>query len=103
MLHLPHISAAHAGNGCIMTTKPKAYKHDYLFLRPGSQNWHIRLQYPGKRIEKSLGTPDRREAAIIAAPMIDEHRLKLLALRPHIWRQWVTVMEPGREHVAEDG
>ena len=35
-------------------------KIDYLFLRNGSRNWHIKLQSAGgERIEKSLGTPDR--------------------------------------------
>ena len=42
-------------------------KRDYLFLRPGSQNWHVKLQTPGNRVEKSLGTPDRREAEIAAS------------------------------------
>lgn len=31
-------------------------KTDYLFLRPESRNWHVKLQSPGERIEKSLGT-----------------------------------------------
>ena len=49
-------------------------KRDYLFLRPGSQHWHVKLQTPGNRVEKSLGTPDRREAEIAALPLIAQHR-----------------------------
>jgi hypothetical protein len=48
-------------------------KTDYLFLRAGSRNWHIKLQSPDKRVEKSLGTTHRREAEILASPMIAEH------------------------------
>jgi hypothetical protein len=40
----------------------------YLFLRPGSRNWHLKLQSPAGRIEKSLRTPDRVEAEILALP-----------------------------------
>jgi hypothetical protein len=48
-------------------------KTDYLFLRPGPRNWHIRLQTPGKRTEKSLGTSDRVQAELLALPLIAEH------------------------------
>jgi hypothetical protein len=38
-------------------------KIDYLFLRNGSRNWHVKLQSPGgERVEKSLGTSDRAQA-----------------------------------------
>lgn len=66
----------------------------YLFQRKGSQNWYLRLQYPtadmreaverliGRlvpaKIEKSLGTPDRRQAEVIAGPEILEHKRFLL-------------------------
>jgi integrase len=76
-------------------------KRDYLFLRPGSQNWHIKLQSPGRRIEKSLGTPDRRQAEVLALPLIAEHKAALLAKRPQ--PTWAYDYEPGREHVAPDG
>jgi hypothetical protein len=49
-------------------------KTDYMFLRPGSRNWHIKLQSPTGRIEKSLGTPDRVQAEILALPTIAEHK-----------------------------
>ena len=42
-------------------------KTDYLFQRPDSRMWHIRLQ--GKpRQEYSLRTPDRVQAEILALP-----------------------------------
>src|SRR5713226_6628085 len=78
-------------------------KADYLFLRPGSQNWHVKLQFPGHRVEKSLGTPDQREAEVLALPYIAEHKAKLLAARPRIESTWQHQYEPGREHVGPDG
>ena len=56
-------------------------KRDYLFLRPDSQNWHVRLQSPGGRIEKSLGTPDRAQAEILSLPYIQQHKMRLLEAR----------------------
>jgi len=73
---------------------------DYLFQRPGSRNWHIKLQSPTGRIEKSLRTSDRVQAEILALPMIAEHKAKLLAARPHL--QTVRKLEPG-EHAGPDG
>jgi integrase len=78
-------------------------KTDYLFQRPGSQNWHIKLQFPGHRVEKSLRTPDRRQAEVLALHMVAEHKAKLLAARPHIEATWQHQYEPGREHVGTDG
>jgi integrase len=83
-------------------------KTSYLMRRKGSQNWRIRLQYPGEPVfEKSLRTRDQREAEIIAlrdyGEKIAEHKAALLVRRPHVFHNWMTVMEPGREHVAEDG
>ena len=79
---------------------------DYLFQRSGSQNWYVRLQYPGGQyqpIEKSLRTPDRRQAEIIASPLIAEHKARLLAARPTLTTTWVPQYEPGREHVGPEG
>jgi hypothetical protein len=73
---------------------------DYLFQRPGSRNWHIKLQSPTGRIEKSLRTSDRVQAEILALPMIAEHKAKLLAARPHL--QTVRKLEPG-EHAGPEG
>jgi len=78
-------------------------KTDYLFQRPGSRNWHIKLQSPTGRIEKSLRTSDRVQAEILALPMIAEHKAKLLAARPRIETSWAHQYEPGREHVGADG
>ena len=76
---------------------------DYLFLRPGSRNWHVKLQSPTGRVERSLGTPDRVQAEILALPMIAEHKAKLLQARPRIEATWRHDFEPGREHVNPDG
>jgi integrase len=77
-------------------------KTDYLFLRPGSRNWHIRLQAPCKRTEKSLGTPDRVQAELLALPLIAEHKAALLAARPRLEAAWVPKYPPGL-HVGPDG
>ncbi|MFK5596855.1 tyrosine recombinase XerC [Methylobacterium sp. HMF5984] len=56
-------------------------KADYLYQRPGSQNWWLRLQYPvamgRQKVQKSLGTADRHEAEIIALPMVQQHKRDL--------------------------
>src|SRR6266404_5325680 len=77
-------------------------KRDYLFRRPGSQNWWIKLQAPSN-IEKSLGTPDRAQADVMALPMIGEHKRRLLEARPGIQVAWRHRFTPGQEHVTEDG
>jgi integrase len=76
---------------------------DYLFLRPGSRNWHVKLQSPTGRVERSLGTPDRVQAEILALPMIAEHRVKLLEARPRLETTWQHAYEPDREHIGLDG
>ena len=76
---------------------------DYLFLRPGSRNWHVKLQSPTGRVERSLGTPDRVQAEILALPMIAEHKIKLLEARPRLETTWRHKYEPGREHTSPDG
>ncbi len=78
-------------------------KISYLFLRPDSQNWHVRLQSPTGRIEKSLGTPDRAQAEILALPYIQEHKTKLLEARPGVQVAWRHRFLPGQEHVMPDG
>ena len=77
-------------------------ERDYLFQRAGSRNWHIRLQ-GDPRIERSLGTSDRRQAEIIALPMIAQHRAKVLARQPRFVTGWWHEYEPGRKHVVPDG
>jgi integrase len=79
-------------------------KRDYIFQRPGSSNWYVKLRSPGeKRKEVSLGTSDRAQAEIIALPMVVEHKKRLLAARPRVERTWQCRLEPGREHNAPDG
>src|SRR3954465_9354938 len=68
---------------------PMPRRGEYLFRRKGSQNWWLRLQYPEavaaevgrKKLERSLGTPDRIEAEVLAGPEIVEHKKLLLLYR----------------------
>jgi integrase len=76
---------------------------DYLFRRDGSTNFWIKLRSGGKRIERSLGTPDKLEAERVAATMIGEHKARLLAGRPRVVPFWKHELEPGREHAGPDG
>ena len=79
-------------------------KIDYLFLRGGSRNWQIKLQYPGgERVEKSLGTPDRAQAEILALPYIQDHKMRLLEARPGVQVTWRHRFAPGQEHITPDG
>ena len=75
----------------------------YLFQRDGSDKWWIKVRSAGKRVEKSLNTSDRREAEILAMPLIAEHKQNLLAARPRIEPTWKHEYVPGREHVGPDG
>ena len=76
-------------------------KIDYLFLRKGSRNWQLKLQSP--RIEKSLGTPDRARAEILALPYIQDHKVRLFEARPGIQVTWLHRFTPGQEHITPDG
>src|SRR2546421_10064437 len=79
-------------------------KTDYLFLRDGSRNWQIKLQYPGgERLETSLGTSDRAQAEVLALPYIQEHKMRLLEARPGIQVTWQHRFAPGQEHITPDG
>ena len=80
----------------------KRRERDYLFLRPGSRNWHIRFQGE-ERTERSLGVSDRRQAEIIALPMIAAHRAKVLARQPRFVTGWWHELEPGQKHIGPDG
>jgi integrase len=88
----------HNGMFCTMIKR----KRDYLFRRPGSQNWWIKLQAPSN-VEKSLGTPDRAQAEILALPMIAEHKAKLLEAQPRFHLGWRHRYAPGQEHVTPEG
>jgi len=75
-------------------------KIDYLFKRPNSQFWRVRLQLNGKSIERTLKTTDRAQAEIIALPLIAEHKARVLASRPR-WSETVK-HQPGL-HTLDDG
>ncbi|MGC2332429.1 MAG: tyrosine-type recombinase/integrase [Candidatus Acidiferrales bacterium] len=81
----------------------RARHGSYLFQRPGSSNWWIRLRSPGRTIAESLRTSDRREAEIAAGPKITTHKAALLAARPRFEVGWWHEYEPGREHTSPDG
>jgi integrase len=81
----------------------RARHGSYIFQRPGSSNWYVKLRSPGKRVERSLGTPDKLLAERRAGPMVTAHKDALLAARPRIETAWQHRLEPGREHVGPDG
>ena len=70
-------------------------KRDYLFKRRGSENFWIKLRSPAGRVERSLGTSDRREAEVLALPLIAQHKAALLAARPRQETKWDPVLAPG--------
>lgn len=72
----------------------RARHGSYLFQRPGSDNFWIKLRSPAGRVERSLGTSDRRQAEILALPMIAEHKAALLAARPRLETTWHPQYEP---------
>jgi integrase len=55
----------------------------YLYKRPESANWWIRLKAadPAHRVNRSLGTPDKREAELRAIPYLTAHR-EYMAQKP---------------------
>jgi integrase len=79
----------------------RARRGTYLFRRDGSTNWWIRLRSGNQRIEKSLRTSNRREAEILAAPMVAAHKTALLAARPRLEMSPYT-LDPG-EYTGPDG
>lgn len=75
----------------------------YLYQRPGTRNWWIKLRSPGKTVAQSLGTSDKREADLLKLPLIAAHKAALEAARPRIETTWRHDYAPGREHVGADG
>jgi integrase len=73
----------------------RARHGSYLFQRPGSENWYVKLRSPGKRVEVSLGTSDRRQAEVLALPKITDHKAALLAARPRVATTWEREYKPG--------
>jgi hypothetical protein len=81
----------------------KRGKVDFIFQRDGSTQYWIKLRSPGvKRIERSLGTPDRQLAEVLAAPLVAEHKRLVLEARPRIEATWRHDYAPGL-HVNPDG
>jgi integrase len=70
-------------------------RRDYIFQRAGSANWWIKLRSGGKRVERSLGTPDKHQAEILAFDFIKAHKAALLAAKPSLTRAWLRAYEPG--------
>jgi hypothetical protein len=63
---------------------------------PGAPGTTLSLsQALGKRTEKSLGTSDRRQAEILALPLISEHKVAVLAAKLHVETGWRREYEPG--------
>jgi integrase len=86
------------------TASARARHGSYVFQRPGSANWYVKLRTPGaKRKEVSLGTSDKLAAEIAAAPLVAEHKAALMAARPRLVASWHHAYEPGRMHAAPDG
>lgn len=68
----------------------------YLFKRPDSQMWCTRFRYPdGAVVETSLKTPDLKEAEILSATPIAQHKAKLLAMKPRLEVAWQHDYAPG--------
>jgi hypothetical protein len=88
---------------------------EYLFLRKGSRNWTLRLQFTGelavrfqrKKLEVSLGTPDKEVAKLRAAEAIANHKrlLRELAEKRNVMRaeevqQRIRTLLSPKEHEA---
>jgi integrase len=73
----------------------RARHGSYLFQRPGSEHWYVKLRGPAGRVEKSLGTSDYREAEVAAGPLITAHKAALLAARPRVETTFEREYEPG--------
>jgi integrase len=90
--------------GCNHMARERARHGTFLFQRPDSRNWWIKLRSPVGRVEKSLGTSDKAVAELLALPMIAHHKAALLAARPvPAGLAWKHEYEPGREHAGPDG
>lgn len=86
----------------------------YLFKRKNSNNCWLRFQYTGSlaggegktKFEKSLGTPDRDLAEILASDLIKEHRKKILIRRNDFKQKKADIRfryDPGKLHQLKDG
>jgi integrase len=80
----------------------RARHGSYLFKRPGSDNWYVKLRSPTGRVERSLGTSNFREAEAKAGPLIATHKAALQAARPRIETTFQPEYPPGL-HTDSDG
>src|SRR4051795_4761380 len=80
----------------------RARHGSYLFHRPESRMWWLRLRSPDKVQVHSLKTADKTEAEMLAAPMIAQHKAALLAAKPRIELYWRQQYTPGL-HDTPDG
>jgi integrase len=78
-----------------MRAMTRAKHGSYIFQRPGSENYYVKLRSPTGRTEKSLGTSVRREAEVLAGPLVTAHKAALLAARPRIVPTFIREYEPG--------
>ena len=83
-------------------TMARAKHGGYIFQRPGSENWWIKLRSPTGRVEKSLHTVVRREAEILALPLIAEHKARPIGGTATPAGNVAVQVEPGL-HVGPDG
>jgi len=89
----------------------------YLFQRPGSANYWLKLQPPPTadaaiwrermgitttKLQKSLGTSDKYQAEVIAGPYVTRHKAAVLAAKLHLAPIWRRQFEPGL-HDGPDG
>ncbi len=77
----------------------RARHGSYLFQRPESRMWWLRLRSPGKVHVHSLKTADKTQAEMLAAPLIAEHKSALLAARPRLESAWRHDLAPGLHDV----
>jgi integrase len=81
----------------------------YLFKRPNSQNWYVRLQPPGQKlVERSLGTSDKAAAELAAADLIKQHKAFMYQRRQArvarvVHGPWRHEYTPGLLHALPDG
>ena len=76
--------------------KDRARHGSYLFQRPGSSNWYVRLRSPDKTIVKSLRTANRTKAEMKRVRR-SRRTKRSLAARPRMEQTWQHKLEPGRD------
>ncbi len=82
--------------------RASTYRRGKSVQTGGTTSWHIKLQSPTGRVERSLGPSDRVQAELLALPMIAEHKAALFAARPRLEAAWAPQYGPGL-HIGPDG